>query len=283
MNPFLLIKGELKRSAGGVLAAALVLALACSLGVGVSVSERAIRQGMAKAGDDFDLLIGGRGSPTQLVLGTVYLRPENLPLLDGGALRRVRAQPGTAWAAPLAFGDRWNQTPLVGTSAELITLGGTRGLAEGRLFSGPREAVAGAAVPLRPGQAFIPAHGRIAVPGSKVPEHESYTVVGRLPATGTPWDNVLLVPVEAVWAEHGLDPADEPGVSAVVVKPASVADAYKLRAAWNTLTTGAVFTGEVLTELFAALGGVSQIMQGMAACCQAVALGAALLAGFFAV
>ena len=48
MNPLMLIKGELRRSFGGILALALVLALSLSLGVGVSMTERAVRQGTAR-------------------------------------------------------------------------------------------------------------------------------------------------------------------------------------------------------------------------------------------
>lgn len=62
MNPLMLIKGELRRSFGGILALALVLALSLSLGVGVSMTERAVRQGTARAGDAFDLLVGAQGS-----------------------------------------------------------------------------------------------------------------------------------------------------------------------------------------------------------------------------
>lgn len=69
MNPLMLIKGELRRSFGGILALALVLALSLSLGVGVSMTERAVRQGTARAGDAFDLLVGAQGSSVQLMLG----------------------------------------------------------------------------------------------------------------------------------------------------------------------------------------------------------------------
>lgn len=69
MNPLMLIKGELRRSFGGILALALVLALSLSLGVGVSMTERAVRQGTARAGDAFDLLVGAQGSSVQLSSG----------------------------------------------------------------------------------------------------------------------------------------------------------------------------------------------------------------------
>ena len=73
--------------------------------------------------------------------------------------------------------------------------------------------------------------------------HFRYKAVGRLPETGTPWDNAILIPIESVWAVHDALPdaghglplghlfegkgSPLPGVSAVVVKPESIAAAYR--------------------------------------------------------
>lgn len=285
MNPLCILKAEWRRSRQGMLALALVLGLAVSMGLALSMLERGVRQGAAHAGDDFDLLVGASGSPTQLLLSTVYLQPQPLPLLAHETLARVAASSGTAWVAPLAFGDRWQQFPLVGTSAVLATLDGKRPLAEGNNFADHDEAVIGAAVPLRVGETFSPVHGRVALPdGDPAHEHAAFRVVGRMPPTGSPWDRAILVPLEAVWSTHGLHAGDAgAGISALVVKPRTVADAYKLRAAWQTSATQAVFTGEVLTNLFATLGDVRAMMQGVAAVAQGIALAGVVLATLFAV
>ena len=308
MNPLMLIKGELRRSFGGILALALVLALSLSLGVGVSMTERAVRQGTARAGDAFDLLVGAQGSSVQLMLGAVYLRPQSLPLVPGGAVTEILTQEGVVWAAPLAFGDRWNASPLVGTTTDMVTLGGNRTLAEGRAFAAQDEAVLGAGVPLRLGEAFSPMHGQVSASHNEH-GHVRYKAVGRLPETGTPWDNAILIPIESVWAVHDALPdaghglplghlfegkgSPLPGVSAVVVKPESIAAAYRLRAFWQTATLPdadgrpvnmqGVFTGEVLTELFATLGDMRDIMTGMAYAAQFVALCGVMLVGGMAV
>ena len=91
MNPFLFLRGEFRRSWGGALALALVLAFAGSLSPAVSMMERAIRSGMAESADAFDLLVGARGSAVDLVLGAVYLRPEALSLLPEGMLEEVKS------------------------------------------------------------------------------------------------------------------------------------------------------------------------------------------------
>ncbi len=318
MNPFMLVKGEWRRSLRGVLAVALVLGLALSLGVGVGMTERAVRQGAARAGDAFDLLVGAQGSSVDLMLGAVYLRPQPLALVPGSLVSDILKQKGVAWAAPLAFGDRWENAPLVGTTESMVTLGGARALTEGVPFAARDEAVVGAGVPLRLGESLTPLHGQV---GSDRHEHSRYRVVGRLPHTGTPWDKAILVPIESLWAAHGALPGATaehgeeshapaaarslgdvfrdaasgslPGVSAVVVKPDSVADAYRLRAFWQTgsvsaadgkaVNTQGVFTGEVLTGLFATLGDMRDIMSVMAYAAQAVALCAVVLVALMAV
>src|SRR5690606_25237691 len=108
-----------------------------------------------------------------------------------------------ALAAPIAFGDSFDGAPVVGTTGEFVThLTGT--LAEGRLFAGIDEAVIGARVDLNLGDSLTPAHGV-----GDAAEHDahagfSYTVVGVMQPTGTPWDRAVLVPLEGVWAVHGL-------------------------------------------------------------------------------
>lgn len=299
MNPFLLLKGLFRQSWGGVAALALLLALSLSLGICVSMTERGLRQGASRAGNDFDLLIGAQGSAVQLMLSAVYLQNQVvLPLVPASLLGKVAAQPGVKWAAGMALGDRWQSSPLVGVSPELLTLGQSRSLREGRLFAHLNEAVVGAGVPLALGEKFSPQHGQMEMPAGSAPEGDhahsaEYTVVGRLPATGTPWDNALLVPVESLWQLHG---NAQRGFSALVVKPVGLGDAYRLRGQWQNVSlpaepsqglgavmTQSAFTGEVLTNLFVTLGDVQSLLQAMAVAAQAVALCGALLVGLLSV
>lgn len=65
-----------------------------------------------------------------------------------------------------------------------------------------------------------------------------------------------------------------PGISALIVEPVNIAAAYKIRSAWNTDTTQAVFSGEVLTYLFSLLGEVGSLLQAVALAGQCIALAA---------
>ncbi|MBB4291616.1 putative ABC transport system permease protein [Rhizobium leguminosarum] len=64
--------------------------------------------------------------------------------------------------------------------------------------------------------------------------------------------------------------ADAPGLPAILVKPKTIADAYRLRQEYRSGNTVAVFPGEVLTNLYATLGDAKQILVAVAAGAQAL-------------
>ncbi|WP_210483431.1 FtsX-like permease family protein [Microvirga antarctica] len=284
-----LILADLRRLWLGAAVVLVLVALATALGMAVTLQERALRLGSARAADSFDLIVGAPGSETQLVLSTVFLQPSPLPLMKGDVLARLAADPRVAFAAPVGFGDFFGTYPIVGTSSDLATDAGHRPLAEGRLFAQTHEAVAGAGTDLRVGDIIHPMHGRPDQSGS-VHKEAAYRVVGRMAPSNTPWDRAILVPIEGVWAVHGLhagrhqehegeepdshdgdEPsrqihqsggwaADLPGLPAIVVKPKTIADAYRLRAAYRTDSALAVFPGEVLTNLYGTLGDARTVL-----------------------
>ncbi len=303
------IASDLRRHWAGVIAIILIVALATGLGVAVTLQERALRLGSARAADAFDLVVGAPGSETQLVLSAVFLQAAPLPLVPGTVLAGLVADPRVKWAAPVGFGDFIDSYPIVGTTPTLLD--GLGGLGEGCDFRHLGEAVIGSAVGMRIGDHFHPQHGRVGEPGGTHTEI-TYTVVGRLQPTGTAWDRAVLVPIETVWlahhhdepavtvagtnpflrageahedASHALeaplnsaliaDPA-APGVPAIIVKPRTIADAYKLRQQYRSEHTLAVFPGEVLTRLYATLGDVRTILSVVAAGAQGL-VGAAIL------
>jgi len=139
-----------------------------------------------------------------------------------------------------------------------------------------------------------------------------------MPRLGTAWDHAILVPVEAMWlvhalpsgheespaadpdhgaadhgvAEHGVADQDDdaairigppwagdvPGTPAILVKPKTVGDAYRLRAAYRSGGTTALFPAEVLVELYATLGDARDVLAWIAVATQALVVAAVLLA-----
>ena len=235
MNPLPLVFAELRHNRAAVLAVAVLIALAVSLGVAVSAQERALRNSSAAAAEPFDIVVGMPASQTQLVLTTVYLQPAALELIPGKVLQHLQSTPGVGFAAPIAFGDYLGTSPIVGSTAALLTLGGSRSMAEGRPFERVHEAVIGARVAAKLGDVFEPAHGdpSAAAPDGETHVHHGfkYTVVGRLGPTGTPWDNAIIVPVEAVWLVHALPTGHSSGASGARAKPTGEASLLREAAA----------------------------------------------------
>lgn len=286
MNPWPMIVADLKslRRVGAVIV--FLVAVAVAVGIALGAQERAFRRASAAAADDFPLVVGAAGSPAQLVLTTVYLRLEALPLMDGEVLRRLGADPRVEAAAPIAFGDVVRGHPVIGTTADFASRWGRLAPTEGRMFAEEGEAVVGAAATIAVGETFSPSHGHAGgehhALGEADPDEAKhvhgdvhYRVVGRLPATGGPWDRAVLVPVESVWEAHGLgnghrgedhvgapfDATTLPGLPAIVVKPKSFAAAYQLRAENRAKGLSALFPAEVLVEFYQVIGDVGAILR----------------------
>lgn len=273
------ILADLRRNWIGAAALALLVALSAALSVSVTLEERALRLGSARAAAPFDLVIGAPGSETQLVLSSIFLQPAPLPLLEESILARLRADPRVETAVPAGFGDSVGPFPVVGTLPEAIAMLG--GLAEGKGFEGPHSAIAGSAVVHPVGTSFQPNHGGPAH-ASAVHEDVLYRIEGRLAPTGTAWDRAILVPIETVWETHahhddGTEHGDaHHGFPAIIVKPGTIADAYQLRQEYRTDETLAVFPGEVLTRLYGTLGDARGILVAMSIGTQ-ILVGAAIL------
>lgn len=353
------ILADLRRLWLGGAVVVLLVALATALGVAVTLQERSLRLGSARAADKFDLVVGAAGSETQLVLSSIFLQAAPLPLVDGSVLTRLSADPRVDWAAPVGFGDSFSGYPIIGTTTKLVS-STTPGFAEGKMFALEGEAVLGAAVNLPLGAEIKPMHGT-AETGGHTHAGPAYKVTGKLQPTGTPWDRAILVPIQAVWHVHGLgeehgheeehhdgdghdhahegeehheddethvegeaaehatpvagtpaaqpakpafalgaassahieedhhgsiDPdapvvetfgASTPGLPAILVKPKTIADAYRLRQEYRTGSTLGVFPGEVLTRLYATLGDAKMILSAVAAGSQGLVAAALVL------
>lgn len=305
-NPFPIVRADFRRNLLLVWVTVVLVALSVATGIAVISQERALREGSARAADDFDLLVGAPGSTTQLVLTSVYLHPQSIPLLDGEILAKISASDGVKYAAPIAFGDSLHGYPIVGTIADFANRGGTLRPTQGRIFERRGEAVIGSAVHLAMGDTFSPAHGLHQgddEDGHDDQAHQAirYTVVGRLPARHNVWDSAILVPVENVWQVHSMtqghakqgdqhigppwDGAMLAGVPAIAVKPDSIAAAYRLRGEFLNSRSVALFPAEVLNDLYMTLGNVRDLMSLMAIATQVlvvVAVLMALLVGFLA-
>ena len=181
----------------------LLLALGIATITLLLLATAQLEERMSRDARGIDLVAGAKGSPMQLVLSAVYhldAPTGNIPLADAQALAR---SPAVKKAIPLALGDSFRGSRIVGTSHDYPAHYGAT-LAAGRLWSAPMEAVLGADVAaearLAVGATFTGAHGLAA--GGDLHEQEPFTVVGVLAPGGTVLDRLVLTSVESVWEIH---------------------------------------------------------------------------------
>ena len=270
-----------------------LMGLSVGVGTALIAQERGIRAGMARSAAKFDLIIAAPGSRIDMLLAAVYLQPVDVPLLDGYLLEELSAEPQVALAAPIAYGDSYRGHPVIGSTAAFVAHL-TDGLAEGRIFRTTAEAIAGARVPLEIGSSFTPAHGHGPAADEDAHHGARLEIVGRMPMTGSPWDNAIIVAVESVWQVHGMgtghppdqvntlgppfDPALFPGTPAILVRAESLWANYALASNYTRPDAMAFFPGTVLSRLFNLIGDIRQAMSLMATLSQ-VLVAAGVLAG----
>ena len=201
---------------------ALSLALGVALVVATLVTSALVKRAFASgAGLGYNMIVGAKGSPLQLVLNSVYLvsKPiENIPwgfyeeFLPAEARRDGAA--GTyagsvKTAVPICMGDYFRGHRVVGTNAayfDRLTVGDGRpfAFAAGRnfrddeFFGGVLGAEVAANLGLRVGDPFEPTHG-----ADDGLVHDPFTVTGILARTDTPVDRGVYVNMEGFYLQEG--------------------------------------------------------------------------------
>jgi putative ABC transport system permease protein len=196
--------------------------LSVALGVGLIYSVLTLREETKKRfeeeGQSFDVVVGAKGSPLQLVLSALYfmdMPTGNIKLSD---YEEIKKHEDVAAAFPINMGDTFHGYRIVGTIRELFdytwTNAGTGEIhkpfsfLEGRTFEKPMEAVLGSTVArtegLNIGDTFIGAHGFTQMPEGMQEMHEGnpYTVVGILKPSGSPNDRAVFCTMDSVWEVH---------------------------------------------------------------------------------
>ncbi len=196
--------------------------ISVALGVALISAVLTLREQTQKRfeeeGQAFDLVVGAKGNPLQLVLSTVYFLDAptgNMALED---FEKIRELEDVVAAFPVSMGDTFKGYRIVGTDRALMDFewGGRRPytLEEGRYFEKDYEAVIGAAVAqdtgLKPGATFIGTHGFVEMQGAHAHEDKPYTVVGVMERSGTPNDRAIFCNLESVWDihDHGGEPEE---------------------------------------------------------------------------
>ena len=195
---------------------ALSVALGVMLMVAVLVIHGIVENMFSQRSIGYDLIVGPKGSPQQLVLNTVYrvgAPIENLPYLY---FEELKNSPIVAQAVPFCLGDVTQQGgfPIVGTTEQyfLLPYAPKRNFKiRGHGFKTSYDAIIGARVARDNGwdlgSQFQLVHGGIE---SDHVHDEKFTVTAVLDATGTPNDKTVFIHLNGFFAIQGHDkPAEE--------------------------------------------------------------------------
>ncbi len=232
-----------------------VVGVAVALALTIVLLSQGVQNGINRAAEPYDLIIGGKGNAQQLVVNTVLLQGNPLQNVPLELYEKLQQDPGLTAVVPLGYGDNYRKHKIVGTQAPFFDFRNKPSdppyfqLAQGRVFQQPFEAVLGSEAAqklgLNVGQSFKAEHGDAeALPGEEDhDEHEAnpYKVVGILKSTSSPADLGIYVDIASYWkihergAEQVGDPTGPKAVTAILVKPKTFPnDLYRIQQQINS-------------------------------------------------
>ena len=179
-----------------------------------------------------DLVLGAKGSPTELILYSVFHIGRATNTISAQLESKVRTMKQVAWMVPIQLGDSYRSYPVVGTSIEFFqhirAQGQSLRFTQGRALSDPRlfEVVLGSAVAKktnhRIGEQIAIAHGSGSGP-KQDHSNSPFKIVGILEATGTPIDQTILISTNAFDALHDIQ---DGGLQFAKLNPESQVSAF---------------------------------------------------------
>jgi putative ABC transport system permease protein len=197
-----------------------VISVALGLGLAVIVllmsSQAQTMLGSETA--NWDLVIGAKGSPLQLVLNALYYLDAPTGNINKALWAKLKNDPQVDRVIPLNMGDSYLDAHIIGTVPEFFTgrtaPNGGPLLAQGQMWTKPFEVVVGADVAardnLRLGQQIISTHGWMR--SQDLHKDFPYTVVGIMARTGGALDQAIYCDYHCNWIVHAKPDPDEPTV-----------------------------------------------------------------------
>ena len=245
----------------GRLVASTLTAVSIALGVSLVVASvilaRGVKEGFIAGATDYNLVVGAKGSPTQLVLSVVFRMDLATPNIEYTTYQDLQQDPRVEMAVPVGIGDAYQGFRYVATNgAYFATFPWRRktfSLSSGRFFAddppndATYEAVLGAeaadSMGLRIGDRFYE--------GEEMAEYP-LTVVGILRPTHSADDRAIFFSLSSYWGmnEVARKMAIKP-LTAVLVRPKRMSDLPSLHRELNVAAqTQAVLPSGVLLTIF---------------------------------
>ena len=243
------------------------VALGVSLVIASVLLTRGIKEGFIAGATDYNLIVGAKGSPTQLVLNVIFRMDAPTPNIPLSAYEDLRRDPRVEVAVPVAMGDAYQGFRYVATSEAYFAPFPWRrravALAAGRFVQSDApeqpayEAVLGADVARRTGlkldDRFFEGEEMAAYP---------LKVVGVLRSTGTADDRAIFISLASYWEMNEISrKAMVKPLTAVLIRPKRLSDLPALHRGWNVAPDiQAAFPTAVLLNIFNLLSLVEDVL-----------------------
>jgi putative ABC transport system permease protein len=245
----------------GRLIASTLTAVSIALGVSLVVASvllaQGIKEGFIAGATDYNLVVGAKGSPTQLVLSVVFRMDLATPNIEYTIYRDLQQDPRVETAVPIGLGDAYRGFRYVATNNTYFAASPWRrktfALAAGRFFADDRqseptyEVLLGAAAARSTGLQI----GDRFYEGEEMAEYP-LTVAGILGPTHSADDRAIFLSLPSYWGmnEVARGMAVKP-LTAVLIRPKRMSDLPSLHRELNVAAeTQAVLPSGVLLTIF---------------------------------
>lgn len=189
-----------------------VIALSISMTISmlsINISSQ-IQEGFFRVDQKYDVIVGNKGSSTQLVMSSIFFSEDPLGTLPYSVVDDIKKIDNSMKVVPIALADNYNGSKIVGSEPSLLA---GYEFSDGKVFDEDFEVVVGSNVAkaynLDIGSQIISSHGA----GDSISGHEHsnspYKVVGILKQTNTSYDNVVFTDICNIWSAHSTHDEEE--------------------------------------------------------------------------
>ena len=247
---------------------------ACSVALGVALVlstfllTRGIRDGFIEGTTDFSLIVGAKGSPTQLVLNVIFRIDQPPPNIPYTVFAQLQDDARVDVAVPMMLGDAYEGFRYVATTPayfrafpwrrKTFSLAAGRWLQDDPPDQPSYETLLGAEVAKRTGLKL----GDQFYSGEEMAEYP-LTVVGILRPTHGADDRTVFMALASFWQMNEISrPMTVKPLTAVLVRPKRLSDVPSLHREFNVAADSqAVIPSAVLLSIFNLLSLVEEVLK----------------------
>lgn len=188
---------------------ALSIAAGTALVVGILLLHTASKQAFSQKDTGYEVVVGAKGSPLQLVLHTMFHIGTPVGNISHSVADKLLSDRRVRYALPMVFGDNVQGYKVVGTTAQFFDTFEYRkshvvSVQKGARFQQDYEAVLGSEVAaktgLQIGNSVVMVHGMHEEGAAH--EHRAIVITGILAPTHTALDRGIFTTMETVWDAH---------------------------------------------------------------------------------